>query len=112
MVSEVVDNIFARRHGRAVPVCTGDKLVGIITIHDVKGLPQERWTITPISEIMTGEPLYTVRPDDKLLTALDLIAKHDINQVIVWQNDTCAGLLGRADIIRYLQMSQELGIRS
>ncbi len=110
-VSELVENIFTRKHGRAVPVCRDDRLVGIVTITDVRKVPQERWASTAVSEIMTTDPLYTVEPSDTLIKVLDLIAHHDINQVIVKDGSNCAGLLGRADLIRYLQYSQELGLR-
>jgi CBS domain-containing protein len=59
---------------------------------------------------MTTSPLYTVGPEDNLNTAMQLIAHHDVNQVLIKDNDKCAGLLSRADIIRFIQMSHELGI--
>ncbi len=110
-VSELVENIFTSKHGRAVPVCDHDRLVGIVTVTDVRKVPQERWAMTPVSEIMTTDPLYTVERTDTLNKVLDLIAHHDINQVIVRDGEGCAGLLSRADIIRYLQFSRELNIR-
>jgi Zn-dependent protease/CBS domain-containing protein len=110
-VSELVENIFTRKHGRAVPVCDHERLRGIVTITDVRKVPQDRWSATPVSDIMTTDPLYTVEPTDSLNKVLDLIARHDINQVIVRREGGCAGLLGRADVIRYLQYSHELGIR-
>lgn len=110
-VAEMVNNIFTQRHGRAVPVCQDSQLIGIVTITDTKGIPQDRWATTPVEQIMTREPLYTVSPEDNLNTVLKLIAQHDINQVLIRQQGQCAGLLSRADIIRYLQFSQELGLR-
>ena len=77
----------------------------------IRKVPQDRWPATAVSEIMTTDPLYTVGPTDTLNKVLDLIARHDINQVIVKDGTACAGLMSRADIIRYLQFSQELGIR-
>jgi Zn-dependent protease/CBS domain-containing protein len=110
-VEEMVRNIFSMHHGRAVPVCRNDKLVGIVTITDVKKLPQERWAATPVEEIMSREPLYTVSPEDNVNTAMKLLMQHDINQVLVKQEEKCAGLLSRADIINHLQFTQELGLR-
>ncbi len=110
-VSELVENIFTRKHGRAVPVCKNDRLLGIVTVGDIRKVPQDRWSMTPVSEIMTTEPLYTVEPSETLNKVLDLIAHHDINQVIVKNQNGCAGLLSRADIIRYLQFSHEMGMR-
>jgi Zn-dependent protease/CBS domain-containing protein len=109
-VQDLVTHIF-RQQGRAVPVCHNDQLEGIVTISDVKKIPQEQWAVTPVERIMTRAPLYTVAPDDNLNTAMMLIAQHDINQVLIKENGKCAGLLSRADIIRFIQMSQELGLR-
>ncbi|MFA5308899.1 MAG: site-2 protease family protein [Dehalococcoidales bacterium] len=109
-VSEMVMNVFRRQPGRALPVCRDDKLAGIVTITDVKKVPQEQWATTPVEKIMTVSPLYTVAPEDNLNAAMQLIARHDINQVLIKENDKCAGLLTRADIIRFIQMSHELNI--
>ena len=51
-------------------------------------------------------------PEDELNSAMKLIAQHDLNQVLVLSQGQCAGLLSRADIIRYLQLSQELRMKS
>jgi len=110
-VAELVSNVFRKQHGRAVPVCQNDQVVGIVTVTDVKELPQEKWEETAVKEIMTSGPLYSVTPDDDLNTALRFIAKHDINQVLVLRGNKCAGLVSRSDILTYLQLSQELGLK-
>jgi Zn-dependent protease/CBS domain-containing protein len=110
-IAEMVSNVFNRHHGRAVPVCKDGQLLGIVTITDVKGVPQERWNNIAVEQIMTREPLYTVSPDDNVYTALKMVTQHNINQVLIKQNEKCAGLLSRADIINHLQYTQELGIK-
>jgi Zn-dependent protease/CBS domain-containing protein len=109
-VQDMVSGIFRRQHDRAVPVCQAGQLTGIATIDDIRKVPQDRWANTPVKNIMTSDKLYTVAPDDNLTTAYELIARHNINQVLIKDGGQCAGLLTRADIIRYIQMSQELGI--
>jgi len=110
-VAEMVDNIFRRQHGRAVPVCRDGRLLGIVSITDVRGLPQEKWPTTPVADIMTREPLYTASPQDDLNTVMKLLAQHDINQVPIQQDGQCVGLLSRADIIRHIQFREELGVK-
>jgi Zn-dependent protease/CBS domain-containing protein len=110
-VAELVSNVFRKQHGRAVPVCQNDQVLGIVTVTDVKELPREKWGETAVREIMTREPLYSVTPEDDLNTALRLITKHDINQVLVLRDDKCAGLVSRSDILAHLQLSQELGLK-
>jgi Zn-dependent protease/CBS domain-containing protein len=110
-VQEMVSNIFRKLHGRAVPVCRDGKLIGIATITDVKKVPQDKWEATPVKQIMTVEPLYTVSPEDNLKTVLTLIAKNDVNQVLISDQGKCGGLLSRADVIRLIQVNSELGLR-
>lgn len=107
-VQELVESIFRKQYGRAVPVCDGGNLVGIVTIADVKGLPSDRWPQTSVAGIMTKTPLYTVKPDDDLNVALTLIAGKDVNQVLVITEGQCAGTVSRADIISYLQLKADL----
>ena len=111
-VAELVQGVFSQRFRRAVPVCQDDRTLGIVTISDIKGLPQEKWAYTPVEQIMTRGPLYSVTPDDDLNTALKLIAQHDLNQVLVMESGRCSGLLTRAEIIHYMQLSQELKVKS
>ena len=110
-VEEMVTNIFRKQHGRAVPVCRSNMLLGIATITDIKKVLQDKWRDTPVKQIMTSEPLYTVTPEDNLNTALKLIASHDINQVLINDGGNCGGMLSRADIIRLIQVHSELGIK-
>ncbi len=111
-VAELVSSIFRGHYSRAVPVCQGAQVLGIVTVTDIKDLPQDKWVETHVKDIMTRQPLYEVSLDDDLNTALRVITQHDINQVLVLQDGKCAGLLSRADILRHLQLSQELGIKA
>ena len=108
-VEQVVTGILHRKYERAVPVCQNGGLLGIITMTDIKGLSKDKWTSTPVERIMTRSPLYTVTAEDTVDEALKLLAEHDINQVLVSEQGQCSGILKRADIINYLQLSHELG---
>jgi Zn-dependent protease/CBS domain-containing protein len=111
-VEGIVHGSFIQRGLRALPVCSENGLQGIITLSDVKKLPQERWANTPVQEIMTRLPLESVNENDDLNGALRILASKGLNQIPVMANGQLAGLLSRADVIRYLQTRQELGIRS
>jgi Zn-dependent protease/CBS domain-containing protein len=107
-VDELVRGIFNRQYNRAVPVCEGNQTIGIVTIGDIKKVPQDKWSLTTVQEIMTRQPLYTIGPEDDLSQAMALLGQHDLNQLLVISGGQCIGLLSRAEIIRYLQLSQEL----
>lgn len=109
-IEKLVHEVFLQHGRRAAPVCSGDRIQGIITPPDVKGVPQQQWAMTPVEKVMTKEPIYYVKVDDDLATALKIISEHSLNQVLVLKDGRLVGLVSRADILRYLQMHQELGI--
>ena len=110
-VSSVVHDSFIQRGRRALPICNERGLLGIVTLADVKKLPQDRWENTPVQEIMTRSPLESVNQDDDLNNALRILAQYGLNQIPVIGDGHLVGLLSRADVIRYLQTRQELGIK-
>lgn len=110
-VSDLVQTAFIQKRKRAITVSDGDNLVGVVTISDVKGLPQDQWASIPVSQVMHRSPIHSVKPEDDLNVAMKLIAKYDLNQIPVLSNGKLVGILTRADVINYLQLSQELNMK-
>jgi len=110
-VSDLVQTVFIQRRKRAIPVTSGDNLVGVVTISDIKGVPQERWQITPVSRVMHRDPIHSVKSEDDLNAAMKLITQYDLNQIPILNQGKLVGILTRADIINYLQLSQELNMK-
>jgi Zn-dependent protease/CBS domain-containing protein len=97
------------QHGhRALPIVEDGRLEGIVTLGDAKKLPQDAWPTTPLAAIMTGAPLKTVAPDTELTAAIGLMAESRLHQLPVVQDGQVVGMLSRADIVRFLQLRQEL----
>jgi Zn-dependent protease len=107
----LVHDFFLQGRRRAAPVLRENNLAGIVTITDLRKVPQDRWDDTPIERIMTTQPIYSVNPDAELGSAFTLLAQHNLNQVPVLEGGRLVGMLTRADVIRYLQLSQEFGIQ-
>jgi Zn-dependent protease len=110
-IADLVQTAFIQKNKRTIPVTDGDNLVGVVTISDIKGLPQEKWPVTPVSQIMHREPIHTVKPEDDLNAAMKLMAQYDLNQIPVLSQGKLVGVLTRADVINYLHLSQELNIK-
>ena len=60
---------------------------------------------------MTPTPLKTVSPDAEVSEAVALMAQSGLHQLPVIQANHVVGLLGRGDIVRFLQLRQELHLR-
>ncbi|MSQ28722.1 MAG: site-2 protease family protein [Dehalococcoidia bacterium] len=99
------------RGRRALPICDGNGLAGIISVSDVKVLPETLWDATTVSDIMTWSPLLCVAPDAEVTEALQLLSEHQVNQLMVVDGRTLVGLITRSHILDHLQFRQELGAR-
>ena len=110
-IDNMVRDLFLRQGRRAAPVVVDGQVVGIATLSDVKEVASDAWAITPVKDIMTQTPLHTVTTADDLNAALALLAKHGLNQLIVLEEGRLVGMVGRADIIRYLQFTEQFGVR-
>ena len=87
----------------SIPVVEDDRLVGIVTDRDIvvraiaKGKDP---TGMPASAISTRE-LVTVRPDDDLSDALELMVRHQVRRLAVMGDDErLVGIVSQADVAR------------
>ena len=108
-ISDAVYEHFVRRGTRSLLVCEGDKLLGIMSLTDVKGIPRDQWGGVKVREGMTSVPLKQVGPEDDLSEALALLGQHAIHQAPVVDGGRVVGLLSRAHIIRYLHSRRDTG---
>lgn len=97
-------------HGRCFLVMAGEELLGIVTLTDLRKTPRESWRTTTVYRAMTPFPeLKVVASDDDLSKVIALIAGDDLNQVPVVDRKLVRGLIERTDLLKYIQVRQELG---
>jgi Zn-dependent protease/CBS domain-containing protein len=96
---------------RAIPIVSGDRFVGLVTIGDLRKVDQERWSVTPVDEVMTqASALPAVAPDDPLTAALEAFGTTDLPLLPVVRNGSLTGLLYRESVIGYVRMKEMLGL--
>jgi len=107
-IDELVDALLAY-NVRSFPVVEDGRLVGIVTLTDVRHAPREEWPVRRVRDLMTPrERLITANPEDDLERALRLMAAHEIHQIPVVDDSRLLGLLTRNALLRFLQLRQEL----
>ena len=89
--------------------CFGFRAGDLGYITDAKEVPRTAWAATPVADVMTRSPLKTVTPATPLEDALRLLVDGTLNQLPVVEDDRAFGLLGRADVLRFLQLRTALG---
>lgn len=101
-LEDVIDLMQKTRHNGFPVVEKGGRLVGVITLHDVRNVPLEGRLLTPVRRAMTQNPI-TVTPQDTLEEALHRISVRDVGRLPVVdpaEPRLLVGVLTRSDILQ------------
>jgi predicted transcriptional regulator len=84
---------------------------GLLTLRDVTAVPQQKWRLTTVEQVMVPlKRLTHVQPDQELLAALQLMDNSNVAQVPVIEKDQVVGVLTREQVLHYIRTRAELGI--
>lgn len=109
-VKELVQDYILTGGHHLFMVADEGRLVGILTLDDIKSVSQPSWEATQVREIMTPvDKLKVVHPDQDALSLLEQMEADDINQMPVVSGDRVIGLVTRDNLIRFLRIRSELG---
>lgn len=110
LAPEVSVESFVRDHllvgdQQAFPVLAEGRLQGLVTVEDVRRVPQERWPVTLVGDIMTpADELATLPPQADAEEAMNLLTRRDVEQLPVLEDGRVVGLVRRRDLIRWLAL--------
>lgn len=80
------------------------QIVGLVTMSDCNKVPQQRWPVTPVRNIMTpAAEMHTVTPDTDLAEVLRNMGIHAVRQAPVVDNGQIIGWIDRDQILRILK---------
>jgi Zn-dependent protease/predicted transcriptional regulator len=103
----VNDNILATGR-RCFPVGTGNQVQGLVTVDNVKGIPQEQRSYTTVSQAMISlDRLKSVKPEDDLTGVMQIMVENNINQVPVTQDHTIVGMVSRDNLINFINAQSQ-----
>ena len=105
-LSELLDRMMDHRHS-GYPVDRDGRIVGIVTLEDLRTIPPERRAERTVSDVMSTD-LKTVEAESDLLEALTGIARNNVGRLIVTDADgEFTGILTRTDIVRAFEIIRE-----
>jgi Zn-dependent protease len=89
------------------------KVVGLLTLHQIKQVPRTEWSTTQVADIMIPDTgIKKVRPDAELWECFSMMNRDGVNQLPVMENGHILGMLSREDVINFFHTLQEFGHRS
>jgi Zn-dependent protease len=112
-VGDLIERYLLPANRRAMPVVEDGRLVGIVTLSDIRQVPVAERASTPVGAVMGGrDSLVTVSPRASLTDALEALGRGDFEQIPVVEDGRLMGMLTRADVLRQFQLRTELGLSS
>lgn len=104
-VEDAVDNYFLRFGFGGFPVVDNGRLVGMLSLKELKAIPQERWRALTVGEVMAPfEFSAEIHPDEPITVALERLVRDDSSRLVVRDCNTVVGLITRSSIARFLDL--------
>jgi len=92
------------------PVAKEATLEGMVTLHDLKKIPQNRWDTTTVQDIMTPvNKLKIAYPNQDVLSLLQQMEGTD--HIPVAEEGKIIGMVNREDLNRFLRIQTALGTK-
>lgn len=94
---------------RCFPVVSSDRTDGLVTLSSVRSVPKDARHTTFVREAMIPlSQMKSVSPNEDLGNILQILSENDINQVpVVWENKI-VGIVGRDNLINFINTRNEL----
>jgi Zn-dependent protease/CBS domain-containing protein len=112
-LAELVEDHILKTGQRCFVIADEGRLDGLITLHQIKTIPRDRWQHTALSNVMTPlAHLHVVAPDTPILKVLEVMEAGDVNQVPVVSDHRLVGMISRDHVLGVLYARMELGRQS
>ncbi|MGE0822153.1 MAG: site-2 protease family protein [Candidatus Binatia bacterium] len=106
---EVINDYFLRYGYRGFPVTREGNVVGMISLGNIKAIPDEERSQKTVQEVMIpmGDQI-RITSEASVADALQKMLREDLGRLVVMQNGTMAGLVTHTGVLRFLEAKQVL----
>jgi Zn-dependent protease/CBS domain-containing protein len=108
-IEELVNENILTSGRRCFLVGSGDRVEGLVTLHNIKSVHHDRRKTTSVREVMTPlHELKAIKPNEDLNAVLQMLAQNDVNQLPVIEDNKVIGMVGRDNIINFISIKSAL----
>jgi CBS domain-containing protein len=108
---QLVSDYFLVHHHGGYPVVKNGEVLGIITLQCVRAIPKERRDFETVREAMVPfERTITVKPSVTAMDVMQKMARNKVGRVLVTDGGRIVGIVSREDVVRTVQMREELEV--
>ncbi len=108
-IEELVEDYIYKHHYKMYPVVKGEKLLGCITLKQVKEIPKEERANRKAGELLKAcSRENSISPDEDVMKALSLMRKTNSSRLMVVDKDKLVGVIALKDIMELLSLKVDL----
>lgn len=120
-LEELVENFFFRYRHTNFPVVAEDlssmpssppagRILGNVSVHDVKKVDKNKWPFTQVSEIMTPlEDKLLISPEEEAVNALKRMLQDGVKKLLVIEDNIIIGIIAFQDLMDLFRIKTDLG---
>ena len=108
-LQRLVDEYILGGGQRAFLVNDAGRIIGLVTLHGVQGVPRAEWGRTTVRQVLLPlAQLKATTPGADIGSALEQMDRAGVNQLPVLEDGQVAGMLSREDVISFLRTLRAL----
>ncbi len=108
-VRDLVEDYLYKYHFKMFPVVEGHRLVGCVSINQVKQIPREEWDRHTAQELAAPcSPENTIPPDADAVRALSAMSRTQTSRLMVVDHGELVGVVALRDLLNFLSRKVEL----
>jgi len=111
-LQEIVDEYFMKYRFSRFPVVTSvhsQKLVGVLSINDIKAFPKDQWQHTTAGQVVKSvSDKEIVDEDTDISDAFRQMTGNNLGHLVIMTGFRIKGILTRTDMMRYVQFYSDL----
>ena len=108
-LAQLIDEYVYRHHHSMFPVVDDGRLVGCVSMHEIKRVTRDRWPLTTVAEIMQScSGATAISPDMDAMAVLAHMTRTQNTRLLVTEGDRLVGLITLRDVMKFLNVKLNL----
>jgi Zn-dependent protease/predicted transcriptional regulator len=108
-IAQLIDDYVYRHHRSMFPVADNGRLVGCVSMHDIKRLPRERWLSTTVAASMQPcSEATAIGPEMDAMEVLRLMSRSGNSRLLVTEGERLVGIVTLRDVMNFLNVKLNL----
>jgi Zn-dependent protease len=109
-IDRLVEDFYLTHKHITYPVTEGEKILGLITLKQVKEIPRDQWREKTVREVMSPiQEEMMLDPDGDAADALQRMVRSGEGRLPVVKDGKAIGMITRKDILNLLEIKTDLG---